>query len=92
MKRTWVMFVLVLSAPAFADYPLVLQSDFGEKDGAVAAMRGVVVSVSPTIPLYDLTHEIPSYDIWEASFRLTQTVVLWGCEPTASIDMSCGGN
>lgn len=77
MIRTWVMIVLVLSAPAFADYPLVLQSDFGEKDGAVAAMRGVAISVSPTIPLYDLTHEIPPYNIWEASLRLTQTVEYW---------------
>jgi S-adenosylmethionine hydrolase len=77
LKRIWVMIVLVLSAAAFADYPLVLQSDFGEKDGAVAAMRGVAISVSPTIPLYDLTHEIPSYNIWEASLRLAQTVEYW---------------
>ncbi len=77
MKKSWVMIAFVLSAPAFGDHPLVLQSDFGEKDGAVAAMRGVAVSVSPTIPLYDLTHEIPSYNIWEASLRLIQTAEYW---------------
>jgi len=77
LKKAWVMIAFVLSAPAFGDHPLVLQSDFGEKDGAVAAMRGVAVSVSPTIPLYDLTHEIPSYNIWEASLRLIQTAKYW---------------
>ena len=25
----------------------------------------------------DLTHEIPQYDIWEASYRLIQTVSYW---------------
>ena len=33
-----------------AEHPLVLQTDFGLKDGAVAAMRGVAAGVS-SIPL-----------------------------------------
>jgi hypothetical protein len=27
--------------------------------------------------LYDLTHEIPAYNIWEASYRLSQTAQYW---------------
>ena len=77
MKFVWIIFAFVLSTPAFGESPLVLQSDFGEKDGAVAAMRGVAISVSPTIPLYDLTHEIPTFNIWEASLRLIQTAEYW---------------
>ncbi|AUD04699.1 SAM hydrolase/SAM-dependent halogenase family protein [Spirosoma pollinicola] len=53
---------------------VVFQSDFGLKDGAVSAMKGVALGVSPTLTLMDLTHEIPAYNIWEASYRLYQTV------------------
>lgn len=56
---------------------LVLQSDFGTKDGAVAAMKGVAVGVSSTLSVYDLTHEIPAYNIWEAAYRLEQTAGYW---------------
>ena len=77
LNKVLIMFAFVLTAPAFGESPLVLQSDFGEKDGAVAAMRGVAISVSPTIALYDLTHEIPTFNIWEASLRLIQTAEYW---------------
>ncbi|WP_420147423.1 SAM hydrolase/SAM-dependent halogenase family protein [Spirosoma sp.] len=53
---------------------VVFQSDFGLKDGAVSAMKGVALDVSPNLKLFDLTHEIPAYNIWEAAYRLHQTV------------------
>lgn len=56
---------------------LVLQTDFGRADGAVSAMYGVALSVNPALRIYDLTHEIPQYNIWEASYRLYQTVQYW---------------
>jgi len=56
---------------------LVFQSDFGLKDGAVSAMKGVANSVSAELKLYDVTHEIPAYNIWEAAYRLEQTVPYW---------------
>ncbi|SDS77358.1 hypothetical protein SAMN05216490_1785 [Mucilaginibacter mallensis] len=56
---------------------VVFQSDFGLKDGAVSAMKGVAMGVSPDLKLFDLTHEIPNYNIWEASYRLYQTVPYW---------------
>lgn len=56
---------------------LVLQSDFGLKDGAVSAMKGVAAGVSPDLHIYDLTHEIPAYNIWEAAYRLQQTAPYW---------------
>jgi len=56
---------------------VVFQSDFGLKDGAVAAMKGVAMGVSPDLKLYDLTHEIPAFNIWEAGYRLQQTAQYW---------------
>jgi len=56
---------------------VVFQSDFGLKDGAVSAMKGVAMSVSPDLKLFDLTHEIPAYNIWEAAYRLEQAVPYW---------------
>ncbi|UXR47690.1 S-adenosyl-l-methionine hydroxide adenosyltransferase family protein [Staphylococcus simulans] len=56
---------------------LILQSDFGIEDGAVSAMKGVARMVSDNIFISDLTHDIPPYDIWVASYRLYQTVKYW---------------
>ena len=56
---------------------VVFQTDFGTKDGAVSAMKGVATAVDATLKLYDLTHDIPAYNIWEAAYRLDQTVIYW---------------
>src|SRR5450432_481724 len=56
---------------------VVFQSDFGLKDGAVSAMKGVAMGVSTDLKLFDLTHDIPAYNIWEAAYRLEQTVPYW---------------
>lgn len=56
---------------------LVFQTDFGLKDGAVSAMKGVAFGEDPGLPMYDLTHEIPPFSVWEAAYRLYQTVQYW---------------
>ena len=56
---------------------LVFQTDFGLADGAVSAMYGVAHGVNPELRIFDLTHDIPQYNIWEASYRLIQTVNYW---------------
>lgn len=56
---------------------LVLQTDFGLVDGAVAAMKGVALQVDDTLEVFDLTHDITPYNIWEASYRLFQSVEYW---------------
>ena len=56
---------------------LVLQTDFGLQDGAVAAMYGVSLGVNPDLKIYNLTHEIETYNIWDASYRLVQTLQYW---------------
>ena len=56
---------------------LVFQSDFGLVDGAVSAMYGVAYMVEPRLSIHDLTHDITPYNIWEASYRLIQTIRYW---------------
>src|SRR6478736_976674 len=69
---------LIISISSFAQNKIVVfQSDFGLKDGAVSAMKGVAMGVSTELKLFDLTHEIPAYNIWEAAYRLEQTVPYW---------------
>lgn len=58
-------------------YPLVFQTDFGLVDGAVSAMYGVAYSVEPQLRIHDLTHDITPFHIWEASYRLIQTINYW---------------
>ena len=73
---------------------VVFQTDFGTKDGAVSAMKGVASSVDPTLKLYDLTHDIPAYNIWEAAYRLDQTVPYWpaGTVFVSVVDPGVGTN
>lgn len=73
---------------------LVLQSDFGLTDGAVAAMYGVALEVNKDIKLFSLTHDITPYHIWEASYRLYQSVEYWpvGTIFVSVVDPGVGSN
>ena len=86
LKTIWLVFLLnnyfIVDAQ---NKVVVFQSDFGLKDGAVSAMKGVALGVSNDLKLYDLTHEIPAYNIWEAAYRLQQTVPYW---PTGTVFVS----
>ncbi|WRC74987.1 S-adenosyl-l-methionine hydroxide adenosyltransferase family protein [Helicobacter pylori] len=88
MKKTISM--LFLSAciglsSVYADNALILQTDFSLKDGAVSAMKGVAFSVDSNLKIFDLTHEIPPYNIWEGAYRLYQTASYW---PQGSVFVS----
>ena len=70
--------IIILTTSAFsASEILVFQSDFGLKDGAVSAMKGVAVGIDKDLKIYDVTHEIPAYSIWDAAYRLYQTAEYW---------------
>lgn len=80
MINRLITFVLIftLFGKAVAQNKIVVfQTDFGLKDGAVSAMKGVSMNVDSSLKLFDLTHEIPAYNIWEAAYRLEQTVTYW---------------
>ncbi|WP_438311676.1 SAM hydrolase/SAM-dependent halogenase family protein [Sporosarcina sp. FA9] len=73
---------------------LVFQSDFGNSDGAVSAMHGVANSVKLGIPIFEITHQIPQYNIREASYRLLQTIGYWpsGTVFVSIVDPGVGSN
>ena len=72
------MYITVMNTLIYAQNRiLVFQTDFGLKDGAVSAMKGVAIGVDSRLQLFDLTHEIPPYNIWEAAYRLEQVLPYW---------------
>ncbi len=73
---------------------LVFQSDFGNFDGAVSAMHGVAKSVELAISIYEITHQIPQYNIWEASYRLFQAIQYWPANTVfvSIVDPGVGSN
>lgn len=97
----FILFTILLAGQARSQNgALVLQTDFGLKDGAVAAMKGVAYSVAigaatgsstdsatgsatetvfstPRIQIFDLTHEIPAFNTWDAAYRLWQAISYW---------------
>jgi GTP-binding protein LepA len=56
---------------------LLFLTDFGLKDGAVSAMKGVAFGVDPDLRMFDVTHDIPAFSVWEGAYRLKQTVEYW---------------
>lgn len=80
MQRFFIIPIFVLTFTVHGNSQskaLVFQSDFGLKDGAVSAMKGVAYGVSADLSMFDLTHEIPAYNIWEAAYRLNQAAPYW---------------
>lgn len=78
IKTLLFAFVLFGCQLTFAQNKIVVyQTDFGLKDGAVSEMKGVAMEVSPDLKLFDITHEIPAYNIWDAAYRLEQTIKYW---------------
>ena len=71
--------VCTLSPPTGAarKNALVFMTDFGVRDGAVASMKGVAYGVDPHLAMFDITHEIPAFNIWEAAYRLSQAAPYW---------------
>lgn len=55
------------AAPAAPRPVVVLMTDFGTKDDAVALLRGAVLSIARDAAVLDLTHEVPRYDIAEGA-------------------------
>lgn len=77
MRLRVLLCLCLVTSTSWAGSPLVLQSDFGLKDAAVASMKGVAIGVAPDLVIHDLTHDIPVFNIWEASLRLVQVAEYW---------------
>lgn len=73
----YALVLLLTPLAAAAKTALVLQTDFGQRDGAVAAMKGVAFGVDSGLPIFDLSHDNRPFDIWEGAYRLKQTAAYW---------------
>ncbi|NQY01707.1 MAG: S-adenosyl-l-methionine hydroxide adenosyltransferase family protein [Halieaceae bacterium] len=82
------------SLPTWAQPALVFQSDFGLEEPAVASMKGVAYGVSPELNIFDNTHEIPVFNIWEAAYRLNQVANYWPADTVfvSVVDPGVGTN
>ncbi len=49
---------------------ITLTTDFGTRDSFVGVMKGVIISINPSVQIVDITHEISPQNIREASFSL----------------------
>lgn len=56
---------------------ILLQSDYSLTWGAVAMLKGVIKQVDPELEIYDLCHEIRSFDPWAASLSLASCEPFW---------------
>lgn len=56
---------------------ILLQTDFSNTWSAVASMKGVIRITDPALEIFDLCHDIKSFDPWEASLSLNTTEPYW---------------
>ncbi len=66
--------ILLAHPPRIVSQLLTLTTDFGTHDAYVAAMKGVILSLSPALRLIDVTHEISPQDVMEAAFVLREAI------------------
>lgn len=56
---------------------ITMMTDWTYAEGAIGACKGVIKSIDSSLEIIDITHEIPAYDIYAASFRLKQVLPFW---------------
>ena len=74
--------------------PIVtLTTDFGMADGYVAAMKGVMLGIAPSLTLVDVSHEVPPQDVAHGAFALAESARHFppGAVHLAVVDPGVGG-
>ncbi len=64
---------------------ITLTTDFGRRDHYVAAMKGVILSIAPTVRIVDVTHEIEPHNVIHGAFILRQ---IWPWYPPDTIHLA----
>ncbi len=64
---------------------LALPTDFGTRDGYVAAMKGVLAALAPGAGVFDVSHEIRPHDIRAGAWALRQ---YWNLFPPGTIHVA----
>ncbi len=71
---------------------ITLLTDFGDQDGYVAAMKGVILSIAPAATLVDITHAIAPQAVQQAAYVLAQAAPFFppGAIHVAVVDPGVG--
>lgn len=64
------------------DNIITLTTDFGERDGYVAAMKAVIISIAGPSTIVDISHDIAPQDVMEAAFVLQNAAAYFPDETT----------
>ncbi len=64
---------------------ITLTTDFGERDGFVGIMKGVILSIFPQVQLIDLSHEVEPQNVRQAAYILQRAVPFF---PAGSIHLT----
>lgn len=64
---------------------ITLLTDFGQQDHFVGVLKGVIATLAPTVPVVDITHEVPPFSILEGAFLLEQS---WRYFPVGTIHVA----
>ena len=73
---------------------ITLLTDFGERDGFIGTMKGVILSINPKATIVDISHEIPAQDIEAGAFVLNNSYRYFppGTIHVAVVDPGVGSN
>lgn len=52
---------------------VTMTSDFGLSEHFVGVMKGVILNINPDVEIVDISHNVNSYDIFDAAFTLAQS-------------------
>src|SRR5271157_6281490 len=52
---------------------VTLTTDFGLADHFVGVLKGVILNINPEVQIVDVSHNVNSYDIFDAAFSLAQS-------------------
>ncbi len=70
-----------IQAKIFAIMPiLTLTTDFGNKDGFVGTLKGVIWSICPSAQIADISHEITPQNVLEGAFALWRAYTFFPAE------------
>lgn len=64
---------------------ITLTTDFGQQDGFVGTMKGVILGICPSAQLVDITHDIPPQNILAGAFALWRA---WAFFPAGTIHVA----
>ncbi len=63
---------------------ITLLTDFGWSGHFAGVMKGVIATIAPAVPIVDITHDAPPYDVLSAAFLLDQS---WRFFPKGAIHL-----